>query len=136
VGKFLLHLFFFDLFVNLIDRLGSSVLPSLSPAVPFQVNNVLQQEPDPGGGLLIVHEFVHLLEVIAHVAESLDRALGQPALGLDVQVLAHSGHEAAETLQGLLVTRVHGQQLPDTLVHDPSGQHAQLVQLTNKSDVS
>ena len=92
--------------IDLIGSLWPHVLTPLLPAILAEVNDVLQQESHPGGGLLLVHELIHFFEVVAHVAEPLDGALCQPALCLDVQVLAHGGDEAAQALQTLLVTRV------------------------------
>ena len=86
--------------VDLIGSLGPRVLPPLLPAILAEVNDVLQQESHPGGGLLFVHELNHLFDVVAHVADGLrNRALGQSLLCLDVQVLADGGQEAAQTLQ-------------------------------------
>ena len=64
-----------DLLVDLVDGLGAAGLPPGNPLVLPQVDEVLQEETDPGGGLLLADDAVHAREVVD------ERRVGRLALG-------------------------------------------------------
>lgn len=126
---------------------------------PSQVQHILQHEADPGRGLPLLYDLLHLIEVLVHTRLwrqttagnytfiSINSQILIPSLItcvcvcvclylglLKVQVLADGGQQPAQALQRLLV--VVFQQLHDAVVHDDLREHLELEQLADELDVA